>query len=348
MDGELGQVTKAAACPGTCTGVGLVPGTSPACEAFPEGQVEECCRLDGRGDYTSDDGCHWIEDSGPPGTYFGHEGCGEGQFQVGAQTGCPFSLSKRCSKCADCPAGRYKAPGCSKSGEEACVPDADCPVAHWCPGDGTVHPCPVGTHGRADGQVGMPNQTAACPEACPSGFIAANARTGVVSLQDLDCMTSADYCLQDPRRYLVNDVCFNLACGVVSEENVHDTPGAHTLQNGDTVYYEQREGVHQTNCVWQVECSTPGQPATVTIVSSSTEEGFDFINLWSNKSLVTNCYGFVGDPFNDICPPSFGDKESFSGTNSFQGAVVGVAAVQFISDSYAVGENAHLNFTVRC
>jgi hypothetical protein len=34
---------------------------------------------------------------------------------------------RECSTCADCPAGRYKYPGCSKSGDEACVGDATPP-----------------------------------------------------------------------------------------------------------------------------------------------------------------------------------------------------------------------------
>jgi hypothetical protein len=154
-DGQVGMTNQTAACPGICTGPGrFVPGTSPACEAFPEGQVEECLAWFSTGSVIQ----------------YGYSGCGAGQYQVGGRSRCPGATNSayQCSKCADCPAGLSKAPGCVRDvGEEACdVLDADCPVAHWCPGDGTVHPCPTGKYGRVDKQVGMPNQTAACPGTC--------------------------------------------------------------------------------------------------------------------------------------------------------------------------------------
>jgi hypothetical protein len=71
-----------------------------------------------------------------------------------------------CSKCADCPSGTSKAPGCSDKGVEACVADAECPNGHWCPGDGIPHPCPAGTHGRPDGLLAMPTEAEACPGTC--------------------------------------------------------------------------------------------------------------------------------------------------------------------------------------
>jgi hypothetical protein len=111
-DGILGQTTVAGACPRTCATVpGLVPGTSSACEAFPEEQVEECCWSGG----CVSDGV----------SRFGRVGCGAGQYEVDRRSVCPGAHDNyMCSKCTDCPVGRFKAPGCSYSGEEACL---DCP-----------------------------------------------------------------------------------------------------------------------------------------------------------------------------------------------------------------------------
>ena len=118
--------------------------------------------------------------------------CGEEECTTGAA---PWFY---CAKhdCADCATGRSRPPGCSESGNETCEVDADCPLAHWCPGDGIAHPCPVGTHGREDGVRGKTTEADACPGHCEPGNFTRHSRngtTGVVSKEDLAC----DICLAD-------------------------------------------------------------------------------------------------------------------------------------------------------
>jgi hypothetical protein len=52
----------------------------------------------------------------------GHIGCGENQYQVNHESGCPGDASKKCSKCAACPEGTTTAAGCTMDGKEACLP----------------------------------------------------------------------------------------------------------------------------------------------------------------------------------------------------------------------------------
>ena len=114
------------------------------------------------------------------GYLLGKTGCGENQYQVGAQIQCDtrFPVTQfACSECAVCPPGKQKSAGCSLGGIEECcdvwgrtepwgeeetcclagtyfVPgvdtvgsgtcsgvDVDCPIGGWCPGDGTRYTC---------------------------------------------------------------------------------------------------------------------------------------------------------------------------------------------------------------
>lgn len=75
----------------------------------------------------------------------GANGCGAGQYSAGRET-CPGSTdpSHLCSTCEDCPAGRYKTPGCTTYGSWFCLA------------------CPSGTYQDQSGQTGC--------KACPVGF----------------------------------------------------------------------------------------------------------------------------------------------------------------------------------
>ena len=76
------------------------------------------------------------------------------------------------------------------------------------------------------------------------------------------------------------------------------------------------------NCVWNMD--TPaGSSGTVTFNWLTTEDGWDFVNVFSDASLVTNSIGPAA--YNGGVDNS-GDLGRFSGTQD-PGTIAGVAAV---------------------
>ena len=64
-------------------------------------------------------------------------------YQVG-RVACPaWETDEQCSKCANCPSGRFKVPGCSFSGVEACVTDVACSSGSMSVPDMSACQCPA-------------------------------------------------------------------------------------------------------------------------------------------------------------------------------------------------------------
>jgi len=156
---------------------------------------EDCC-------YPSY-GCTSTDVCGSGTSMYGYTGCGTGQYETGRST-CPgCHSSTKCSACADCPAGRHKAAGCSRGGVAACCSadlwdgsacqwtTASCPADYWCPGDGTIHgPC-TSVSKSSTGLTGQSTEAGAC--AWPDGRSEACCANGGTLCSDSDCRSGESY-----------------------------------------------------------------------------------------------------------------------------------------------------------
>ena len=138
--------------------------------------------------------------------------------------------------------------------------------------------------------------------------------------------------------------------------------GNYILSDGETISY--RQTTNKTNCVW----TTPiGVKATITFTYFKSEgdgpnttsggqsiRGWDFLNIFSDRNLITNCFG--PEKRNGGCVNA-GDLGSFSGEFSdYPGVTIlangtvefkNVEAVQFISDWFFIEPGAGIDFSVK-
>ena len=117
----------------------------------------------------------------------------------------------------------------------------------------------------------------------------------------------------------------NRACGSPGNSNLA-VPGPGTVVNdGEEFSYDQGD-TDYTNCVWNVGCD--GGTGTVTFSYFRSEGNWDYLNLFSDPSLVTNS---IGPAANNGGIDNSGDLGRFTGAH-VPGTIGGVAAVQYITD----------------
>jgi hypothetical protein len=115
------------------------------------------------------------------------------------------------------------------------------------------------------------------------------------------------------------------ACGSPGSANLAAPGPGYVVEVGETVTYEQGS-TDYTNCVW-----TPGCDSGVGVFEFSSflsEGNWDWLNLFSDTSLVTNS---IGPSVHNGGVDNSGDLGRFSGSDEV-GTVEFVAAVQYISD----------------
>lgn len=130
------------------------------------------------------------------------------------------------------------------------------------------------------------------------------------------------------------------ACGEPGADNLAEPGPGDNVGDGESVDYQQGD-TNYVNCVWQI-CGGAG--GTVAVTSFNSEGNWDFLNLFSDASLVTNS---IGPAANNGGVDNSGDLGRFSGTQD-PGTVEGVVAVQYISDWSYIEPNANVGFTVSC
>eukprot|EP01045_Picozoa_sp_COSAG04_P009759 COSAG04_NODE_577_length_12466_cov_81.128568_1_plen_807_part_10 len=130
-------------------------------------------------------------------------------------------------------------------------------------------------------------------------------------------------------------------CGPRGSNNVA-VPGNLDVNDGETFSYEQG-ATDYTNCLWTMQC--PGNTlSTVAFSNLVTEGGWDFLNVFSDASLVTNS---IGPAAHNGGVDNSGDLGRFSGSQN-PGTVAGVAAVQYISDWSVQAAGAGFTATLTC
>ena len=115
-------------------------------------------------------------------------------------------------------------------------------------------------------------------------------------------------------------------------------PGDYTVACGDTFGLDVSPD-HMTNCVW-----TMAQQGSVTFTNFVSEGGWDFLNVWSDASLVVNVWGPAGS---NGGVDNAGDLGQFSGTTQ-PGTIAGVGAVQLITDWSYTEPNTGFSATLTC
>ena len=95
--------------------------------------------------------------------------------------------------------------------------------------------------------------------------------------------------------------------------------------DGEAVEYVQG-ATDYTNCVWTSGCD--GGVGSIEVTSFTSEGNWDYLNLFSDASLVTNS---IGPAANNGGIDNSGDLGRFSG-NQAPGTVAGVAAVHHSGD----------------
>ena len=113
-------------------------------------------------------------------------------------------------------------------------------------------------------------------------------------------------------------------CGAPGSANQAE-PGEYLVADGETVEYDQGT-TDYTNCLWLMGC--PSGAGTVTVQDFMSEANLDFLNVFSDPSLVTNS---IGPAEHNGGVDNSGDLGRFSG-NEDPGTIENVAAVQYISD----------------
>merc|ERR1719198_987094 len=131
------------------------------------------------------------------------------------------------------------------------------------------------------------------------------------------------------------------ACGPRGSDNLA-VPGQFFVQDGESFSYVQGS-TDYTNCVWTMQCPG-GDAGSVTFTSFASEGGWDFLNVFSDASLITNS---IGPAANNGGVDNSGDLGRFSGSQD-PGTIAGVAAVQFISDWSVIGANAGFSASLTC
>ena len=87
-----------------------------------------------------------------------------------------------------------------------------------------------------------------------------------------------------------------------------------------------------------------GSSGTVTFNWLTTEDGWDFVNVFSDASLVTNS---IGPAVHNGGVDNSGDLGRFSG-NEDPGTITGVGAVQYITDWSVQAAGAGFTATLTC
>jgi len=115
-------------------------------------------------------------------------------------------------------------------------------------------------------------------------------------------------------------------------------PGDYTVACGDSFGLDTSPD-HMTNCVWVME-----QAGTVAFTNFVSEGNWDFLNVWSDASLVVNIWGPAGS---NGGVDNTGDLGRFSGTED-PGTIEGVGAVQLITDWSYMEPNTGFSATLTC
>merc|ERR1712224_430469 len=131
------------------------------------------------------------------------------------------------------------------------------------------------------------------------------------------------------------------ACGPPGANNVA-SPGAYWLGDGMEITYVQGS-TDYTNCVWTMGCGGTGT-GSITVTDFLSEGNWDYLNVFSDTSLVTNS---IGPAVHNGGVDNSGDLGRFSGSED-PGTIDGVAAVQYISDWSYQEPGAGVTFTVSC
>jgi len=97
------------------------------------------------------------------------------------------------------------------------------------------------------------------------------------------------------------------------------------------------------NCVWTMDAPA-GSSGTVTFNWLTTEGGWDFVNVFSDASLVTNS---IGPAVHNGGVDNSGDLGRFSGSED-PGTITGVAAVQYITDWSYLEPGTGFSATLTC
>merc|ERR1740115_710392 len=138
--------------------------------------------------------------------------------------------------------------------------------------------------------------------------------------------------------------CHGAPCGPQGQQDGAASnqaiPGNYLVADGETFTYTQGTD-HMRNCVWTMGCAT-GMVGTVTFNSFVSEGNWDFLNVWSDASLVSHIWGPAANNGN---VDNTGDLGRFSGTQA-PGAISGVGAVQYISDWSYVEPGSGLDATL--
>eukprot|EP01052_Picozoa_sp_SAG31_P027801 SAG31_NODE_2633_length_5345_cov_70.416317_2_plen_781_part_00 len=132
----------------------------------------------------------------------------------------------------------------------------------------------------------------------------------------------------------------NEACGSPGSNNLA-YPGSYTVADGETWTYTQG-ATDFTNCVWTMGCDSGS--GTVEVTGFLSEANFDFLNLFSDTSLITNS---IGPAEHNGGVDNSGDLGRFSGSDHV-GTVGNVAAVQYISEWSYQEPGAGFTATLTC
>jgi len=127
--------------------------------------------------------------------------------------------------------------------------------------------------------------------------------------------------------------------GVADNEALAGNDGAgQAVACGETFGLAQPPD-HKTNCVWTME-----QVGTVAFTGFVSEGNWDFLNVWSDASLVVNIWGPAGS---NGGVDNTGDLGRFSG-NEEPGTIAGVGAVQLITDWSYMEPGTGFSATLTC
>ena len=130
-------------------------------------------------------------------------------------------------------------------------------------------------------------------------------------------------------------------CGPRGSNNLAE-PGNLNVNDGETFSYEQG-ATDYTNCLWTMQCPD-NTLSTVAFSNLVTEGGWDFLNVFSDVSLVTNS---IGPAVHNGGVDNSGDLGRFSGSED-PGTITGVAAVQYITDWSYLEPGTGFSATLTC
>jgi len=131
-------------------------------------------------------------------------------------------------------------------------------------------------------------------------------------------------------------------CGSPGANNLAE-PGAVQVACGQTFGMPADTSTNYVNCVWTMDAPA-GSSGTVTFNWLTTEGGWDFVNVFSDASLVTNS---IGPAVHNGGVDNSGDLGRFSGSED-PGTITGVAAVQYITDWSFLQPGTGFSATLTC